>query len=275
MQRETPGNSQSKLLDQILFSLPHKPISKMSDMNLFDDEPSDEYEETPMEEDEMSEDLSCSSDEEEEEEDDNNVVEVTEDENDEIPETPEPEANSPVTLSGTMHKKKLFSRTSSKKAAMVPESDDDFDDDEDDVQKVLKPSPKPRKTQTLAQKIRKDKQPLIELGKKNSSPSVSILKKKQSSLGRKKNANMPIDFQTIKTVKMENGTYRGKEAHVIKRGNVSKSHLLISTRRKTTSEKPKSITDQIKALVERKVLHFRDLSYVYIQSPEDDKPGIL
>ena len=284
MQREHPGKKQADLLNSIFFSLPHNPIPAMandnSDTFSDDDDFSDSEQESPLNEDELSEDLSCDSSSEDEDlnEDDELVLQT-------------PPSGS---LAKSMKERHLYgpsspsdspSPSSNKiKTKRLVQSAEDSSDDSDGFEEVQikeptrttqktskKESPKKRK-ESLAATIRRQNQSPIKLGGRKKTVSSSTSKKTTKSAAQRV---QDIDFQTIKKLKMENGTYRGKIGYVVKRGNVdSKFLLVVDKRRRTGTEKPKTITEQIKMLVDSKTLKFRDLTYVYIEEP-GNSPGIF
>ena len=279
----------------------------MSNKDLFDDDDdfSETEEESPAQDsDEMSEDLSCESSSEEEMEIENNQPEsprvslskAMKDRKLYGPRSPESSTSSAATGKS---KGRPFLASTSLQAS--PHDDSDDDDDFDDIEvleqnsvqskkeKEKPPVPVAKKRASLASKIRRQqdqgpikigsKRPEAEPKKKKKEKQTTLVPSKTNPKEKTKKGNSgttkktePIDYQTIKKLKMENGSYRGRIGYVIKRGNVDKNFLLfVDKRRRGGPEKPKTITEQIKHLVESKMLKFRDLTYVYIENPEGDK----
>ena len=78
-------------------------------------------------------------------------------------------------------------------------------------------------------------------------------------------------LQTKKVAKMENGTYRGKTAYIVHRGNLSSKYIIQIPRRGRKNhpvlgkpDKMPTLTEQVRKLSDQKQLRFRDLTYVYI-----------
>lgn len=339
MKLETPGVRQSKILEALYFSLPHKPIvfpapsldhnhkrttrvvtmpsSKSSKSKIAgeseysDDSSADDY--STAGEEEMSDGENMDSDAQSEplsdtEDDDSEFEEEEELEEGEV-KTPPPEKAAPKTcrapvskgppvpkpsLSKAMNKKNLFGSSSG-------------EDDKDIPPFPLEMSKSTEsKTKRLTAGVKKcTSQELIPIGKKAAEKKqgrLNFLKtaraspKKQTENPKPKSSPKPkpkpkpkskskpasnspeqppesfeASLQTKKTAKMENGTYRGKTAYIVHRGNISSRYIIQIPRRGRKnhpvlgkSDKMPTLTEQVRGLQEKKQLRFRDLTYVYI-----------
>lgn len=110
---------------------------------------------------------------------------------------------------------------------------------------------------------------------KNNQKPKAKTKGKESGKEKKKPDPEPeqsfeATLQTMTKTKMENGTYRGKPAYIIHRGNFTDRFIIQVPKRGKRhpvlgeEAKPRTITDQIRDLSQAKALRFRDLTYVYI-----------
>ncbi len=211
--------------------------------------------------------------------------------------------NKPVSLTTAMKKKNLFGASNDGSKNESPSSFPNFPTSTSQSTKKKQDS----KTYRLSGGYKKKpSQEIIPIGNK------AAAEKKQSRLNFRKDTSgtsstkpkpkpkqkskptakpMEVDepegsfessLQTMNSTKMENGTYRGKVAYIVRRGNLTPKYIMQVPRRGKRhpvlgeSEKQPTLTEQIKSLTESKLLRFRDLTYVYIHaSGKKDKDGVF
>ncbi len=215
--------------------------------------------------------------------------------------------NRPPSLSAAMRKKDLFGGSEEKSKSGTSSSFPAFPGDTAQTAKKKQDS----KTYRLSGGSKKKGiQEIIPIGSKavvekkqsklnfrNDAPSSSSPRPrprprpKSKSKSKSTSNAMQVDepegsfessLQTMKSTKMENGTYRGKVAYIVRRGNLSSKYIMQVPRRGKRHpvlgecEKQPTLTEQIKALTESKLLRFRDLTYVYIHaSGKKDQDGVF